>query len=140
MTKKQEHTQQIFREMVSILTEHFDNPDAEPISDFEELADALNRKGLTNQQGKPFSHWTLRKMIERCNEVNEEDDFRHQFYPTQLFAKDEGVGLRQVQFVAPKPISKIEEKKSNEDELKKLFTEHEVNYFGWTVQNVQQSL
>jgi len=140
MNKKQEYTQQIFREMVSILTEHFDNPDAEPISNFEELADALNRRGLTNQQGKPFSHWTLRKMIERCNEVNEEDDFRHQFYPTQLFAKDEGVGLRQVQFVAPKSISKIEEKKSNEDELKKLFTEHEINYFGWTVQNVQQSL
>lgn len=78
-------------------------------------------------------------MIEICNEVNEEDDFRHQFYPTQLFAKYEGVVLRQVQFVAPKPISKIEEKKSNEDELKKLFTEHEVNYFGWSVQNVQQS-
>jgi hypothetical protein len=44
--------------------------------------------------------------------MSDEDDFRHQFYPTQLFAKDEGVGLRQVQFVAPKPISKIEEKKS----------------------------
>jgi hypothetical protein len=140
MNKKQEHTQQIFREMVSILTEHFDNPDAEPVSDFEELADALNRKGLTNQKGKPFSHWTLRKMIERCNEVNEEDDFRHQFYPTQLFTKDEGVGLRQVQFVTPKPISKIDKKKSDDDELKKLFTEHEENYFGWTVQNVQQSL
>ena len=79
-------------------------------------------------------------MIERCNEVNEEDDFRHQFYPTQLFAKDEGVGLRQVQFVAPKPISKNEETKSDANELKKLFTEHEVNYFGWTVQNVQESL
>ena len=140
MNKKQEHTQQIFREMVSILTEHFDNPDAEPISNFEELADALNRRGLTNQQGKLFSHWALRKMIERCNEVNEEDDFRHKFYPTQLFAKDEGVRLRQVQFVAPKSISKIEEKKSDKDELKKLFTEHEINYFGWTVQNVQQSL
>ena len=79
-------------------------------------------------------------MIERCNEGNEEDDFRHQFYTTQLFAKDKGVGLKQVQFVAPKSISKIEEKESDEDELKKLFTEHEVNYFGWTVQNVQQSL
>ena len=131
---------QIFKEMVSILTEHFDNADAEPISDFEELADALNRRGLTNQQGKPFSHWTLRKMIERCNKVNEEDDFRYQFYPSQLFAKDEGVGLRQVQFVAPKTISRIEDKKLDDEELKKLFTEHEINYFGWTVQNVQQSL
>ena len=140
MNKKQEHTQQIFREMVSILTEHFDNPDAETISDFEVLADALNRRGLTNQQGKTFSHWTLRKMIERCNELNEEDDFRHQFYPTQLFAKDEGVELRQVQFVTPKSLSKIKEKKSDEDELQKLFTEHEIKYFGWTVQNVQQSL
>ena len=65
MNKKQEHTQQIFREMVSIFTEYFDNPDAEPISDFEKLADALNLQGLTNQQGKPFSNWTLRKMIER---------------------------------------------------------------------------
>ena len=137
MNKKQEHTQKVFKEMVSILTEHFDNPDAEPISDFEELADALNRRGMTNQQGKPFSHWTLRKMIERCNEANGEDDFRQQFYPTQLFAKDEGVGLRQVQFVAQKPISKIEVKKSDKDEFKKLFTEHEVNYFVWTVQNVQ---
>jgi len=70
MNKKQEYTQQIFREMVSILTEHFDNPDAEPISDFEELADALNRKGLTNQQGKPFSHWTLRKMSWRNSSLN----------------------------------------------------------------------
>ena len=51
--------------MVSILTEHFNNPDAEPISDFEELADALNLLGLTNQQDKPFSNWTLRKMIEK---------------------------------------------------------------------------
>ena len=59
MNKKQKHNQQIFREMVSILTEHFDNLDPEPISDFEELADALNYRGLTNQQGKPFSHWTL---------------------------------------------------------------------------------
>ena len=125
MNNKQEHTQQIFREIVFILTEHFDNSDVESISDFEELADALNRKGLTNQQGKPFSNWTLRKMIERCNEVNEEGDFRHQLYPTQLFAKNEGVGLRQVQFVALKSISKIEEKKSEDDELMKLFTEHE---------------
>ena len=77
--------------------------------------------------------------MERCNEVNEEDDFRHQFYPTQLFAKDEGVGLRQVQFVAPKPISKIEEKNSDEDELKKLFTQHEINYFGWTDTSVPLS-
>ena len=50
--------------------------------------------------------------------MSEEDDFRHQFYLTQLFAKSEGVGLRQVQFVAPKRILKIEEKKSDKDELK----------------------
>ena len=50
--------------------------------------------------------------------MSEEDDFRHQFYLTQLFAKSEGIGLRQGQFVAPKRILKIEEKKSDKDELK----------------------
>lgn len=66
----------------------------DPIATFEELADALNHKGVTNYNGQPYTHWTLRKMIQRMDKVDEESDFRQQHYPMLLHLKDNNIGLK----------------------------------------------
>ena len=66
----------------------------EPIATFEELADALTQEGVTNYYGQPYNHWTLRKMIQRMDKVDEDLDFRQQHYPMCLHLKDNDIGLR----------------------------------------------
>lgn len=65
-----------------------------PIGSFEELADALYQKGVMNYYGQPYNHWSLRKMVQRMNEVDEDLDFRQQHYPMYLHLKDNNIGLR----------------------------------------------
>jgi hypothetical protein len=52
MNKNQEHSQQVFIRMRDTYLVLMDN--CNPIATYEELADALNRKGLTNT-GQPIT-------------------------------------------------------------------------------------
>ena len=65
-----------------------------PIATYDEIADALTQKGVTNYYGQPYTHWTLRKMIQRMDKVDEESDFRQQHYPMLLHLKDNNIGLK----------------------------------------------
>ena len=66
----------------------------EGLVDLDELADALTQQGITNNYGQPYTHWTLRKMIQRMNKVDEESDFRQQHLPMYLQLKDNDIGLQ----------------------------------------------
>ena len=92
MNKNQEHSQQVFIQMKDIILSSWTTKS--PIGSFEELADALYQKGVVNYYGQPYTHWTLRKMIQRMNEVDEDLDFRQQHYPMYLHLKDNNIGLR----------------------------------------------
>ena len=92
MNKNQEHSQQVFIQMKDIILSSWTTKS--PIGSFEELADALYQKGVTNYYGQPYTHWTLRKMIQRMNTVEEDLDFRQQHYPMYLHLKDNNIGLR----------------------------------------------
>ena len=92
MNKNQEHSQQVFIQMKDIILSSWTTKN--PIGSFEELADALYQKGVTNYYGQPYTHWTLRKMIQRMNTVDEDLDFRQQHYPMYLHLKDNNIGLR----------------------------------------------
>ena len=92
MNKNQEYSQQVFIQMKDIILSSWTTKS--PIGSFEELADALHQKGVTNYYGQPYTHWTLRKMIQRMNKVDEELDFRQQHYPMYLHLKDDNIGLR----------------------------------------------
>ena len=92
MNKNQEHSQQVFIQMKDIILSSWTTKS--PIGSFEELADALYQKGVTNYYGQPYTHWTLRKMIQRMNTVEEDLDFREQHYPMYLHLKDNNIGLR----------------------------------------------
>ena len=92
MNKNQEHSQQVFIQMKDIILSSWTTKS--PIGSFEELADALYQKGVMNYYGQPYNHWSLRKMIQRMNEVDEELDFRQQHYPMYLHLKDNNIGLR----------------------------------------------
>ena len=92
MNKNQEHSQQVFIQIKDIILSSWTTNS--PIGSFEELADALYQKGVTNYYGQPYTHWTLRKMIQRMNTVDEDLDFRQQHYPMYVHLKDNNIGLR----------------------------------------------
>jgi len=92
MNKMQEHSQQVFIQITDIILSSWTTKS--PIGSFEELADALYQKGVMNYYGQPYNHWSLRKMVQRMNEVNEDLDFRQQHYPMYLHLKDNNIGLR----------------------------------------------
>ena len=106
MNKMKQHAQEVWFEIVGILTEPFFYTDKDwrnfkvhnhiprTVICLEELADALTQKGVMNYYGRPYNHWSLRKMIERMNDVDEELDFRQQHYPMFLYLKDNNIGLR----------------------------------------------
>jgi hypothetical protein len=91
MNKNQEHSQQVFIQMKDIILSSWTTGDT--IATFEELADALTQKGVTNYYGQPYTHWTIRKMIQRMDKVDEDLDFRQQHYPMMLHLKDNNIGL-----------------------------------------------
>ena len=92
MNKNQEHSQRVFIQIKDIILSSWTTKS--PIGSFEELADALYQKGVMNYYGQPYNHWSLRKMIQRMNEVDEDLDFRQQHYPMYLYLKDNNIGLR----------------------------------------------
>lgn len=92
MNKNQEHSQQVFIRMRDTILSSWIT--GEPIATYEELADALTQEGVTNYYGQPYTHWTLRKMIQRMDKVDEDLDFRQQHYPMCLHLKDNDIGLR----------------------------------------------
>jgi len=91
MNKNQEHSQQVFIRIKDIILSSWTTNS--PIGSFEELADALTQNGVTNYYGQPYTHWTLRKMIQRMDKVDEDLDFRQQHYPMMLHLKDNNIGL-----------------------------------------------
>jgi hypothetical protein len=92
MNKNQEHSQQVFIKMKDIILSSWTTGD--PIATYEELANALTQNGVTNYYGQPYTHWTLRKMIQRMDKVDEDLDFRQQHYPMCLHLKDNNIGLK----------------------------------------------
>ena len=112
-----------------------------PIATYDEIADALTQNGVMNYYGRPYNHWSLHKMIQRMNEVDEDLDFRQQHYPMYLYLKDNNIGLKTPTRLA-KPI-KSRTTKTDEDLDKEEFLElHEqhkdaLNNFHPSVQSVQ---
>ena len=92
MNKNQEHSQQVFIQIKDILLCSWTTKS--PIGSFEELSVALTQQGITNYYGQPYTHWTLRKMIQRMDKVDEELDFRQQHLPMYLQLKDNDIGLQ----------------------------------------------
>ena len=139
MNKNQEHSQQVFIQMKDIILSSWTTGD--PIATYEELANALTQNGVTNYYGQPYTHWTLRKMIQRMDKVDEESDFRQDHYPMMLHLKDNNIGLKTPTRPA-KPI-KSRTAKTDEDLDKEEFLElHEqhkdaLNNFHPSVQSVQ---
>ena len=139
MNKNQEHSQQVFIRIKDIILSSWTTNS--PIGSFEELADALTQNGVTNYYGQPYTHWTLRKMIQRMDKVDEDSDFRQEHYPMMLHLKDNNIGLKTPTRPA-KPI-KSRTAKTDEDLDKEEFLElHEqhkdaLNNFHPSVQSVQ---
>ena len=139
MNKNQEHSQQVFMQIKDIILSSWTTNS--PIGSFEELADALTQKGVTNYYGQPYTHWTLRKMIQRMDKVDEDSDFRQQHYPMFLHLKDNNIGLR----TPTRPANPIKSRttKSDEDvdreEFLELHEQHKdaLNNFHPSVQSVQ---
>ena len=92
MNKNQEQSQQVFKRMRDTILSSWVT--GVPIATYEELVDALTQEGVTNYYGQPYTHWTLRKMIQRMDKVDEDSDFRQQHYPMFLHLKDNNIGLR----------------------------------------------
>ena len=139
MNKNQEHSQQVFIQMKDIILSSCTTGDT--IATFEELADALTQKGVTNYYGQPYTHWTIRKMIQRMDKVDEDLDFRQQHYPMMLHLKDNNIGLTTPTRPA-KPIksrtAKTDENLDKEEFLE-LHEQHKdaLNNFHPSVQSVQ---
>lgn len=92
MNKMQEHSQKVWIQMKDIVFSSWTT--GNPIATYDEIADALYQKGVMNYYGQPYTHWSLRKMVQRMNEVDEDLDFRQQHYPMYLHLKDNNIGLR----------------------------------------------
>ena len=92
MNKNQEYSQQVFIRMVETLTSSVMR--GEGLVNLDEVADALTQQGVTNYYGQPYTHWTLRKMIQRMDKVDEDLDFRQQHLPMYLQLKDNDIGLQ----------------------------------------------
>ena len=92
MNKMQEHSQKVWIQMKDIVFSSWTI--GNPIATYDEIADALYQKGVMNYYGQPYTHWSLRKMVQRMNEVDEDLDFRQQHYPMYLHLKDNNIGLR----------------------------------------------
>jgi len=120
MNKNQEHSQQVFIQMVETLTSSVMR--GEGLVNLEELADALTQQGITNNYGQPYTHWTLRKMIQRMNKVDEESDFRQQHLPIYLQLKDNDIGLQTL--THPSTPIKRRTTKSDEEEFLELHEQH----------------
>ncbi len=134
MNKNQEHSQQVFIQIKDILLCSWTTKS--PIGSFEELSVALTQQGITNYYGQPYTHWTLRKMIQRMDKVDEDLDFRQQHYPMCLHLKDNNIGLTTPTRPA-KPIKSrtaktvdVDEEQDNK-ELQRLHDQHQYAIPKW---------
>ena len=139
MNKNQEHSQQVFIRMVETLTSSVMR--GEGLVDLDELADALTQQGVFNYYGQPYTHWTLRKMIQRMDKVDEELDFRQQHLPMYLQLKDNDIGLQTLTHPST-PIKRRTTKSDEELDREEMLILHEqhkdaLNIFHPSVQSVQ---
>ena len=122
MNKNQEHSQQVFIQMVETLMSSVMR--GEGLVNFEELANALTQQGITNYYGQPYTHWTLRKMIQRMDKVDEELDFRQQHLPMYLQLKDNDIGLQTLTLPST-PIKRRTTKSDEELDREEMLILHE---------------
>ena len=134
MNKNQEHSQQVFIRMVETLTSSVMR--GEGLVNLDEVADALTQQGVFNYYGQPYTHWTLRKMIQRMDKVDEDLDFRQEHYPMCLHLKDNDIGLTTPTCPA-KPIKSrtaktvdVDEEQDNR-ELQRLHDQHQYAIPKW---------
>ncbi len=92
MNKNQEHSQQVFIQMVETLTSSVMR--GEGLVNLDELADALSQQGVFNYYRQPYTAGALHKMIQRMDKVEEDLDFRQQHLPMYLQLKDNDIGLQ----------------------------------------------
>jgi len=113
----------------------------EGLVNLDELADALSQQGVFNYYGQPYTHWTLRKMIQRMDKVDEESDFRQQHLPMYLQLKDNDIGLQTLTHPST-PIKRRTTKSDEELDREEMLILHEqhkdaLNIFHPSVQSVQ---
>jgi len=139
MNKNQEHSQQVFIQMVETLTSSVMR--GEGLVNLDEVADALTQQGVFNYYGQPYTHWTLRKMIQRMDKVEEDLDFRQQHLPMHLQLKDNDIGLQASTYPST-PIKRRTTKSDEELDREEMLILHEqhkdaLNIFHPSVQSVQ---
>ena len=139
MNKNQEHSQQVFIQMVETCLSSVMR--GEGLVNLDELADALSQQGVFNYYGQPYTHWTLRKMIQRMNKSDEESDFRQQHLPMHLQLKDNDIGLQTLTLPST-PIKRRTTKSDEELDREEMLILHEqhkdaLNIFHPSVQSVQ---
>ena len=122
MNKNQEHSQQVFIQMVETCLSSVMR--GEGLVNLDELADALSQQGVFNYYGQPYTHWTLRKMIQRMDKVDEELDFRQQHLPMYLQLKDNDIGLQTLTHPST-PIKRRTTKSDEELDREEMLILHE---------------
>ena len=122
MNKNQEHSQQVFIQMVETCLSSVMR--GEGLVNLDELADALSQQGVFNYYGQPYTHWTLRKMIQRMNKSDEESDFRQQHLPMHLQLKDNDIGLQTLTLPST-PIKRRTTKSDEELDREEMLILHE---------------
>ena len=128
MNKNQEHSQQVFIQMVETCLSSVMR--GEGLVNLDELADALSQQGVFNYYGQPYTAGALHKMIQRMDKVEEDLDFRQQHLPMYLQLKDNDIGL-QTLTLPSKPIKSktaktvdVDEEQDNK-ELQRLHDQHQ---------------
>ena len=139
MNKNQEYSRQVFIQMVETCVSSVMR--GEGLVNLDEVADALTQQGVFNYYGQPYTHWTLRKMIQRMDKVDEELDFRQQHLPMYLQLKDNDIGLQTLTHPST-PIKRRTTKSDEELDREEMLILHEqhkdaLNIFHPSVQSVQ---
>ncbi len=122
MNKNQEHTQQVFIRMVETCLSSAMR--GEGLVSLEELANALTEQGDVNYYGQPYTAGSLHKMIQRMNMVDEESDFRQQYYPVYLQLKDNDIGWKTLT-LPDAPIKRRTTKSDEELDREEMLILHE---------------
>tara|TARA_B110000977_G_scaffold153027_1_gene194394 strand:+ start:162 stop:566 length:405 start_codon:yes stop_codon:yes gene_type:complete len=122
MNKNQEHSQQVFIQMVETLMSSVMR--GEGLVDLDELADALTQQGVFNYYGQPYTAGALHKMIQRMDKVEEDLDFRQQHLPMYLQLKDNDIGLQTLTLPST-PIKRRTTKSDEELDREEMLILHE---------------
>ena len=122
MNKNQEHSQQVFIQMVETCLSSVMR--GEGLVDLDELADALTQQGVFNYYGQPYTAGALHKMIQRMDKVEEDLDFRQQHLPMYLQLKDNDIGLQTLTLPST-PIKRRTTKSDEELDREEMLILHE---------------